>query len=65
MYMYITLKTNAFIARDEIVFATHLYEYNITQQMNAFNASDQKVSAYSPTNMISHCRRTRSSLATS
>ena len=43
--MYITLKTNSFTASDEIVFATHLREYDITRQTKAFNASDEKVSA--------------------
>ena len=44
-YMYITLKTNMFIASDEMVFATYLCEYDITLQTNAFNVSNEIVSA--------------------
>ena len=36
---------NVFIASDEIVFATHLREYDITWQMNTFNASNKIISA--------------------
>ena len=39
-----TLKTNKRITTsDKIVFATHVHEYDITRQVKAFNASDEKV----------------------